>query len=137
MKKVISVTLVIALLLTVLSLPATARASTHIASYSIDIFPRGNGRVEVIVSVIGTHRNMTRIGFPSIALFESTNNGSTWTPVRSTGSWNPNTPAGSHTHTFTYQGVAGRWYYASASFWAQDTQGHDSKSANSRIITAT
>jgi hypothetical protein len=141
MKRTISILLVITLLIPVLSIPAiayyTIDASHQISGYSITIVPRGSGRVEVTVNITGTHPQMTRIGFPSIALYERNNNSSAWRVVHSTGPhWNPRVPAGSHTHTFTFQGVAGRQYYAFSQFFAQDAQGSDTRSASSPIITA-
>jgi hypothetical protein len=153
MKRIISIFLAAMLLFPVLSIPAVAgvsdiavdivigddnsiNASHQISTYSITFVPRGSGRVEVTVNIGGTHRQMTKIGFPSIAIFEQNN--AQWRAVHSTGPhWNPNVPAGSHTHTFTFQGVAGRRYYASSSFQAQDAQGIDTRSANSPTITAT
>jgi hypothetical protein len=153
MKRTISIFLAVMLLTFALSLPAVAsvsndsigigddnsiNASHQIASYSIGIVPRGGGRVEVTANIVGTHRQMTRIGFPSIILYERPNSSSSWIGVSShSGIYNPNVPAGSHTFTFTYQGVIGRQYYARAQFFAQDAQGSDSRSANSPTITAT
>ena len=142
MKRVISILLAVMILAPVLYVPALAYdnsidASHQISGYSITITPRGSGRVEVTVNVTGTHRQMTRIGFPAIALHERNNSSSSWVTVRSSGPhWNPNVPAGSHTHTFTFQGVAGRQYYAYSTFFAQDAQGSDTRAANSPTITA-
>jgi hypothetical protein len=73
MKKLLS--LILSALLLTAALPAAAvsdtivgggdnsiEASHQIASYSVDIIPRGSGRVEVITIIVGTHRQMTRIG---------------------------------------------------------------------------
>ena len=138
MKRVISVFLAVIILTAILAIPASARASNQIASYSIGIVPQGSGKVQVTVNVNGTHRNMTRIGFPSIALYERVNSGGSWSPVFSTGPhYNPNATAGSHTYTFTYQGVAGRQYYSYSTFFARDADGSDTRGASSPIITAT
>jgi hypothetical protein len=142
MKKTVSIFLVITLLASILYVPAIAYdnsidASNQIASYSLTITPRGSGRVEVTVNIVGTHRQMTRIGFPTVTIYERANSGSPWQIVRVTGPhYNPNVPAGSHSHVVTYQGVAGRQYYAWAQFLAQDTQGTDTRSASSPMITA-
>ena len=139
MKRAVSMILAIVLLVPVFVIPASAeRASDQIAGYSIGIVPRGSGRVEVTVNVDGTHRQMTRIGFPTISLYERNNSSSPWTIKHVTGPhYNPNVPAGSHTYTFTYQGVAGRQYYAWAQFFARDNLGSDTRSASSPTITAT
>jgi hypothetical protein len=113
-------------------------ASHQIASYSITISPRGSGRVDVTVNVIGTHRQMTRIGFPSVAIYERNNSSSPWRIVHTVGSlWNPTVPAGSHSQVVTFHGVAGRQYYAHSTFFAQDAQGSDTRAASSSIATAT
>ncbi|MDR0325794.1 MAG: hypothetical protein LBI19_06860 [Oscillospiraceae bacterium] len=121
-----------------MSLPALARASDQIDSYSITIVPRDSGKIEVTVNIAGTHPRMTKIGFPGITLYERAGTTGTWSPVSvHSGKYNPNATAGSHTYTFTYQGVAGRNYYTYASFFAQDSLGSDSRTANSPIAVAT
>ena len=154
MKRAISIILTVMLLTSAFSFPAIASvsdsigigigndnsidASHQIAGFSITITPLGGGSVRVVASVFGTHNQMTRIGFPSIVLHERPNSGSPWTARFVTGPhWNPNTHAGSHSHSFTFQGVAGRQHYASAQFFAQDAQGSDSRAANSPTVTAT
>ena len=139
MKRAVSIILAVVILSSVLSVPVIAeRASDQIASYSVGIVPRGNGKVEVTVNIGGTHRQMTRIGFPSILLYERNNSSSPWVTKYVTGPhYNPTVPAGSHTYTFTYQGVAGRQYYAHATFFARDNLGSDSRQASSPFITAT
>jgi hypothetical protein len=147
MKRTISVFLAVMLLTYVLSAPAIAAAididnsidaSHQISGYSITITPLGSGNVRVVVSVFGTHPHMTQIGFPSVSLSERPNNSGTFRVVESYGSvWHPNPPAGSHSFSFTYAGVAGRQYQARASFFAQDAQGSDTRGATSPIITAT
>jgi hypothetical protein len=143
MKRSLSVFLAVVLLTAALSVPTVAYdnsidASHQISGYSIGIVPRGSGRVEVTVNITGTHRQMTTIGFPSITIYERANSNSPWQIVRTSGPhYNPNVPAGSHSHVVTYQGVAGRQYYAHATFLARDAQGSDSRQATSPWITAT
>jgi hypothetical protein len=137
MKRAVSVFLAVLLLTANLSALAQIQplASHQIASYSITIVPRGSGRVETTVNIAGTHRQMTRIGFPSITVYERNNSSSPWRIVHVTGPhYNPSVPAGSHSHVVTYQGVAGRQYYVWAQFLARDAQGSDSRSASSPII---
>ena len=112
-------------------------ASYQIASFSITITPRGSGLVETTANVIGTHPLMTRIGFPTIAIFERNNSNDSWRTVRTVSTqWNPNAFAGSHSYVLSYQGVAGRQYRAEAQFFARDSQGSDTRAANSPFITA-
>ena len=132
-----AISILLALMLFSGSLVALAeRASTHIASYGISTTALGSGVIRVKADIDGTHPRMTKIGFPAITLYEWS--GSAWVPVKSEiAKYNPNATAGSHTHTFTYQGVAGRHYYSAASFYAQDTSGSDSRNANSPSVQAT
>jgi hypothetical protein len=147
MKRTISIFLAVALLTAALSVPAIASvsigigddnsidASHQIAGYSIGITPQGNGNIRVVVSVSGTHSQMTRIGFPSVSLSEL-NNGQ-WRVIESSEHlYNPRVPAGSHSYSFTVRGTVGRQYQARASFFAQDAQGFDTRGASSTIITA-
>jgi hypothetical protein len=137
MKRAVSILLAVVLLTAIFSIPASARASHQIAGFSITITPMGSGNVRVVTSVSGTHNQMTTIGMPAITIYERNNSSSAWRIVHSTGPhYNPNTTAGSHSHAVTFQGVAGRQYYAHAGFFAQDSQGSDSRSASSPIITA-
>jgi len=135
-KKIISVVLSVVLLLS-FNLTAFARACNHLSGYSVTVTPLGSGEIRVVVSVFGTHSQMTNIGFPSLAVYERNNSSSSWGIKHSSGPhYNPNTPAGSHTYIFIYQGVAGRQYYAHASFLARDANGSGSKQTSSPIVTA-
>ena len=153
MKRTISNFLAVMLLVFALSIPAVASvndnsiviggggetidASHQIAGHSITITPLGGGQVRVVANVAGTHSQMTRIGFPTIVLYERINNNSSWSSVRTaTAQWNPNATAGSHSHVITYQGVAGRQYRAEAQFFARDSLGSDTRDAISPFITA-
>lgn len=134
MKKVISVILVIVLLST--SLSAFARASYYISAYGVGCVAQGNGDIKVTASITGTHRTMTKIGFPTIILHEM-NDDDEWIEVdMKAGQYNPNVPAGSHTYTFIYQGTAGKKYYAYSSFFAKNADGDDWREANSFTATA-
>jgi hypothetical protein len=114
---------------------AYARASDHISSYTIALVPLGNGVIRVAVSIHGTHPNMTRIGFPSIALYER--NGNNWTLVASRSSQFSPTISGSHVFSFEFQGKPGVRYYAFSSYLAQDALGHDLRSVTSPELIAT
>ena len=134
MKKTIALALVVLILCP--NIFAFARASDYLDSYSIGISAQGGGVVKVTANVEGTHNKMTKIGFPTIVLYEL--NGSTWTPVKVVNSqYNPATLSGSYQYSFTYQGTAGKTYYAYSSFLAQDSTGSDSRSTDSLSIKAT
>ena len=137
MKRALSVFLAVLFLTAIFTVPANARASNQIAGYSVTVTPLGSGSIRVVVSVSGTHNQMTRIGFPSITLYERNNSNSSWGIVRVEGArYNPNSLAGSHSYSFIYQGVAGRQYYAGSQFFARDSLGSDTRSASSPTVTA-
>lgn len=134
MKRILPVAL--ALILFSACLSAFGRASEQLDTYSVTVSPQGGGVVKVKVYVKGTHWNMTKIGFPTTVLYEY-NNGQ-WEDVKSVSlKYNPNVPAGSYEYSFTYQGTAGRNYYASSSFFAQDSEGSDSRTLSSNSVKAT
>lgn len=131
-----SFSIALALFLLCSSLVVFARASDQISSYGVGCVAEGNGKIRVNANVSGTHLNMLEIGFPDIILFER--NGNDWDPVViKTGLYNPNAPAGSYNYSFTYQGTAGKTYYAAGAFFARDVEGEDSRRENSFNLTAT
>jgi hypothetical protein len=132
MKKLLSVVLVVLLLSSYTV--AFARASHQLDSYSITVTPMGSGTVRVTATVNATHNNMTCIGFPTVMLFELQNGA--WVDVKSqTGVYKYY--GGSNSCQFDYAGTAGKHYYAAASFYGEDTQGHTQRSANSVSKQAT
>ncbi|MDR1668671.1 MAG: hypothetical protein LBR76_01770 [Oscillospiraceae bacterium] len=136
MKKAIS--FVLALLLLSTSFITFARASNQISSYGVGVVAEGNGKIKVNATIWGTHFNMIEIGFPDIILYERNSNDDGWNSVAlKSGKYNPNTPAGSYNYSFTYQGTAGKKYYAAAAFFAKDAEGETSRRANSFVETAT
>lgn len=134
MKRILPVAL--ALILFSACLSAFARASDQLDTYSVTVSPQGGGVVKVKVYVKGTHWNMTKIGFPTTVLYEY-NNGQ-WEDVDFVSlKFNPNVPAGSYEYSFTYQGTAGKSYYAYSSFLAEDDEGSDSRTLSSKSEKAT
>jgi len=110
---------------------AFARASYWLDSYNITVGDRGNGVIRVSASVSGTHSNMTRIGFPTVILYEKING--VWTAIRTNTSiyaYN----AGSKGYQYDFQGVAGKEYKAYSSFGAEDSTGGDSRTAYSNAL---
>lgn len=124
----------LAILIIASCLTAFARASDQLASYNVTVSAQGSGKVRVSASVGGTHSSMIEIGFPTIALYEKNGSGN-WTCVEVINS-EYNYSAGSHGYRFTYQGVAGRQYYAYASYYAKDSVGADARNSTSITITA-
>lgn len=132
MKKTTAILL--ALVLLSANLSAFARASDYIATYSVYVEPQGGGVVKVTAEVQGTHSKMTKIGFPTISLYEL--NGSDWKLVKVVNSQYVSNK-GSHSYSFTYQGTAGKHYYAGASFYSEDATGRDTRDTDSLSVKAT
>lgn len=132
MKRTLALALAVVMLCT--NMYAFARASDYISSYSVYVEPQSSGIVCVTAEVKGTHPKMTKIGFPIISLYEL--NGSTWKLVKVVDS-QYTTNKGSYSYSFTYQGTAGKHYYAGASFYAEDTTGHDTREVDSLSVKAT
>ncbi len=134
MKRAVSILLTVILLTA--SLTVFARASNQISSYSITLEAKGNGVIEVKANVAGTSFNMIEIGFSAIMLYEE--DGNDWDLVKfKTGLYNPVSPSGSYSYSFTYEGTAGKEYYARVSYYARDSEGQTSRHENSHIVTAT
>lgn len=130
--------LFLAVLLLTSNLSVFARASDYIDSVIITPYAQGGGVVKFTLNIGGTHNNMTKIGFQSVTLYERADSSSSWKSAASYyNRYNPNATAGGHTFTCTYDGVAGRQYYAEYSAYAQDAKGSDTKSGSSNVVTAT
>ena len=116
--------LVMALFLSVGSLPAVAatahpRASDYLDSYNAYIYPAGGGKIQVWFTVTGTDYQEA-LGALTIQVYESRNN-SDWTLVKAYSHNNNPSMMGYdkiyHSGHVDYQGVAGRYYRAYVSIW--------------------
>ncbi len=114
-------------------------ASDYIDSYSAYCHPAGNGRIEVYFSITGDWY-MDTIGATSIHLYESSNNGATWSLVKSyTSQYYPSLIGENkvqHGSYVVYNGVAGRQYKAKVNFWAGESGAGDSRSYMTAAVTA-
>jgi len=132
-KRIIPVIIILSMLLSSFTV-ANARASDYLSSYNVTVSAMGNGVVRVYASVNATTPNMTKIGFPTVVLYEKS--GTTWNTVAVYNS-EYTSNSGSHSFKFDYSGKAGTQYYAYASFLAQDASGSDSRTLTSGSVTAT
>lgn len=133
MKKITSIILVLVIILS-MSITAFARASDQLDSYSVECSARGNGIFRVSATVNGTHPNMTKIGFPLIIIYESSNGTSNWTQVYKTS--DVYRAGGSNSFQYDYSGTAGKYYYAFCSWYAEDSLGSDNRNGNSNTVLA-
>lgn len=109
--------------------PIAPYASDYLTSYNAYVYPAGNGKVTVYISVTGDNY-MDDIGALTVILYESTNN-STWTHVKTfTNGTNPELLGYNkikHTANVSYQGVAGRYYKAYVTIWAGEDGDGDTR----------
>jgi len=110
---------------------ADVYASRYFRAYTTSIKAIGNGKLSITGNVQATH-SMTKLGVTKITVYES---GKT-TPVGTytTGWFNSNVSSASA--TVTHQGTAGKSYYATVTFYAQDENGSETKSRTSSSVTA-
>ena len=119
--------------------PPQTRASNFISSYSASL-SSSSGTVSVSAIVRGTN-TMTTIGATRIVLYESSNNGASFTAIKtfSSGVYTAMLKSNSTTYSATpvsYSGVAGRQYYAVVTCYAQNSSGNDSKQYTTNTIIA-
>lgn len=138
MKKTLSVFIVVVMLIAMLipvaaAIGITPFASDQLDSYGVTVTRMGSGVIRVQATINATHPRMTKLGFPTVTLFEY--DGSKWNVV-DTRSAVYTSNVGSHACTFDYQGAVGKKYYAGASFYGEDTAGSTSRTATSVTVTA-
>ena len=111
---------------------ADVYASRYFRDYRASIKADGSGKVTIKGTVYATH-SMTKLGVTKITVYES---GKT-TPVGTytTGWLRSNVSSASA--TVTHQGTAGKSYYATVTFYAQDENGSETKTRTSSSVTAT
>ena len=130
-------TLVIAMFFA-LAIPASARASDYIARAIVDVSSGGNGKIIILVDVMGKSK-MQEIGATTITVHEKKQDGSYQPVYTYTKEKNPNL-IGKNRNAYlidiTYQGVAGRDYYILAQCYAKNANGSGITMAGSRAIRA-
>jgi len=134
--RLISLILLAAMLLSTAAFAATLQ-SDYIYYTSCSASRSGN-TVTINFSITGKG-TMTKIGSTSIYLYE--NAGSGWSLVKTYSYLNPlyaATLMGSNTYykngSVTYNGVSGRNYYAVIYYYAGNSSGSDSTSANTNVV---
>lgn len=136
-QRLLSLTLVIAMFFA-LAIPASARASDYIARAIVDVSSGGNGKIIILVDVMGKSK-MQEIGATTITVHEKKQDGSYQPVYTYTKEKNPNL-IGKNRNAYlidiTYQGVAGRDYYILAQCYAKNANGSGITMAGSRAIRA-
>lgn len=136
--KVISFLLLIFLSASLLCVGASARSSNYLDAYRVVLTPQSNGKIVITVDVDGIG-SMTQIGATTIFLYESTN-GSDFTRIKTYNYEEYPLMMGSGIHHYkdaaTYNGIAGRSYYAIGYCYAGNETGHDEKPYTTNIVKA-
>lgn len=111
---------------------ADVYASRYFRGYTASIKAIGNGKLSITGNVQATH-SMTKLGGTKVTVYES---GKT-SPVGTytTGWYKTNSISSSF--SVTHQGTAGKSYYATVTFYAQDENGSETKTRTSSSVTAT
>lgn len=136
-QRLLSLTLVIAMFFA-LAIPASARASDYIARAIVDVSSGGNGKIIILVDVMGKSK-MQEIGATTITVHEKKQDGSYQPVYTYTKEKNPNLIGKNHNAyliDITYQGVAGKDYYILAQCYAKNANGSGITMAGSRAIRA-
>lgn len=111
------------------------RASDYLDSYNAYCYAAGqNGKIEIYFSVTAD-TYLADVGVTSIRLYESSDNGETWTLVQTFRSSSFPSMMGhnviQHNSHISYYGVPGRYYKANISIWA----GSGGNTGDSRYYT--
>ncbi len=136
-QRLLSLTLVAAMFFA-LAIPASARASDYIARAIVDVSSAGNGKIAIIVDVMGKSK-MQEIGVTTITVHEKKQDGSYQPVYTFTKEKNPSMIGknrSSYLVSVTYQGVAGKDYYILAQCYAKNANGSGITMAGSRAIRA-
>lgn len=127
-RRVVAVVLVVACLAPVMALAAvpetvTPMASGHLNSSNAYIYPVGGGDVRIYFTAVADYY-VEDIGALCIAVYESTNGGSTWSHVKTFRHSDYATMLAHNVPRYvsyvTYYGTAGNYYKANVSIWAGD-----------------
>jgi len=141
LKKTVVLVLVVMMCMSTFVLIAQARASLYISSFGAAATAVGGGNVNVGYTITGTGV-MDDIGSTEVHIFERLPNSSTWNFVRvyrySQSGNGHMLGSNKHTHSssITYQGTAGRQYYAIVYFWAGKNNAGDSRTSTTSVVTA-
>jgi len=107
---------------------AALNASAYLSRYSATLTATSGGDIHITVDVTGTGY-MTEIGASTIYLYESTDNVDfDWVATYTSDNY-PEMLCSGSTYFDTpiiYDGIPGRYYYASVYFYAADSTGSDS-----------
>lgn len=117
---------------------AAARASAYFAVTDAVAYAEKNGKILIEADVCATGM-MDEIGVKSITIYEKQSDGyyddvKTYTRYNTSGMISTNNYE--HFKSLTYQGTVGKKYYADIAFYAKDSDGNETLSSITNIVTA-
>ena len=117
---------------------AAARASDYFAVTSAVAYAEENGKILIEADVCATGM-MDEIGVKSITIYEKQSDGyyddvKTYTRYNTSGMISTNNYE--HFKSLTYQGTVGKKYSADIAFYAKDSDGNETLSSITNIVTA-
>ena len=139
-KRVSCVFLVVVLSISAFLMPASARSSWYLDSYRAWLNPKSGGRITITVDVQATG-DMDELGAKRIEVFESTDNGESWSRHKVFLSllFPEMLTSGDYLYIdspVSFTGTPGYDYYAVVTVYAGDSTGGDSRDYITPIVTA-
>lgn len=134
----LTATLMLALALSIPMACAAEQASYYFAGTDAVAFAQDGGKILIEADVLATDV-MDVIGVESIVIYEKQSNGyyddvHTYTRYNTSGMTRTNNVE--HFKSVTYQGTVGKQYFASITFYAKDSEGYETLSNSTNVVTA-
>lgn len=138
-KRPVSLALAVFLCVGITLIPVSARSSAYLSAYRAWLSTGDDGEIKVVVDVQAT--DYMDVGANKIELFESSDGGDTWDPVRIFLS--PLYPGMIKENVFLYYDIAARYdgtvgckYKAIVTVYAGDDTGSDTREYTTKSVTA-
>lgn len=133
-------TFMFALMLLIGTVSATARSSLYLDAYRAWLTPKSGGKINVSIEVQAVG-DMDNVGALDVAIYESSDGGSTWDLDRIYSSALYPELLQHDTYLYyetpiSHQGTAGYKYFAVVEVYAEDSTGSDSREYTTTTVTA-
>jgi len=130
--------LILALVLSIPMACAAEQASYYFAYTDAVAYAQDAGKILIEADVLATG-TMDVIGVESIVIYEKQSDGyyddvHTYTRYNTSGMTRTNNVE--HFKSITYQGTVGKQYFASITFYAKDSEGYETLSHSTNVVTA-
>ena len=139
-KRISCAFLVVVLSISAFLMPASARSSWYLDSYRAWLNPKSGGEITITVDVQATG-DMDELGAKRIVVYESEDNGESWTEYKIFLSllFPEMLTSGDYLYIdspVSFTGTPGYKYYAVVTVYAGDSTGGDSRDYTTPIVTA-